>query len=110
MIHCSRSQPALSEDKKEISGEKIPPYKGVKILQSLTDSNRTIVIMESTASPEEIMNFYKTEMTGKGWSSKAASARGGNASLMMFKGTQVFTLSAVQRRGKTNLSIRLSKN
>jgi ankyrin repeat protein len=106
----AKPRPTLSEDKEEISGEKIPPYKDAKIIKSLTDGNRTLIEMESTASPEEIMTFYKTEMTGKGWTVKLASAKGRSASLMMFKGAQIFMLSGGQRKGKTKISIRLSGN
>ena len=104
----AKPQPTLSEDEKEISGVKIPPYKGAKITKSATDGNRTIIEMESAASPEEIMTFYKTEMIGKGWVVKLASAKGKRASLMMIKGTcWIFSLSARHREGKTKTSLRL---
>jgi ankyrin repeat protein len=106
----TKPQPTASKDKKETSGGKIPPYKGSNITKSLTDGDRTSIVMESTALPEEIMTFYKTEMAGKGWNVKLAKATGRGASLMMFKGTQVFMLSANQRKGKTKIIIHLSSN
>lgn len=84
-------------------------YKGSKIQKNLTDGNRTLTQMESGASPEDIMNFYKTEMTGKEWVTKVASANERSASLMMNKGSQTLILSAGQRSGgKTNIAIRMS--
>jgi len=106
----AKSQPTVSKDKSEISGGIIPPYKGAKIKKSLTDGNRTLIEMESTASPGEIVTFYQTEMTGKGWTVKFAKAKDRNASLMMFKGSGIFILSAGQRGGKTKVSIRMSGN
>lgn len=103
------SRSTVSEGKKEISGEEIPEYKGAKIQKKLTDGNRTLIQMESMALPEEIMNFYKTEMTAKGWVAKVASAKGRSASLMMTKGSQTLILSAGQRKGgRTNITIRMS--
>ncbi len=106
----TKPRPTASGNKKEISGGLIPSYKGAKIHKSLTEGNRTLIEMESTASPEDIMNFYKTEMTGKGWTVKMASARGRNASLMMIKETRIFILSAGRRGEKTKISLRLSGN
>lgn len=84
-------------------------YKGAKIIKSLSDGNRTLIQMESGASPEDIMNFYKTEMTSKGWVARVASAKGRSASLMMNKGSQTLILSAGRRKGgKTNITIQMS--
>ena len=104
------TQSTSSRDENKISGGKIPPYKGATVKKSLTDGNRTLIEMESAASPEEIMTFYKTEMTGKGWVVKIASAKGKGATLMMFKGTRIFMLSAGQRKGKTKVSLRMSSH
>ncbi|MCP3952552.1 MAG: hypothetical protein GY697_10115 [Desulfobacterales bacterium] len=106
----AKPQPTLSKAKKEISGGEIPPYKGAKVKKSLTDGNRTLIDMESTASPEEIMTFYKAEMTAKGWTVKVANVKSKGAMLMMFKGTQIFMLSAGQRKGKTKVSLRMSSH
>jgi hypothetical protein len=106
----AKPQPTVSEGKKESLGDEIPEYKGAKILKSLTDGNRTLIDMESTASPEEIMTFYKTEMMGKGWTVKLAVVKTRGATLMMFKGARIFMLSAGQRKEKTTISIRMSGN
>lgn len=104
----AKPRPTSSKDKKEISAGEIPPYKGADVQKSLTDGKKTIIEMESTASPEEIVTFYKTEMTGKGWTVKIASVKAKGAMLMMFKGTRIFMLSAGQRGEKTKVSLRLS--
>jgi ankyrin repeat protein len=103
------SKPSLSEGQKPILEEEIPTYKGAKVRQSGTIGNQRLIDMESTESPEEIMNFYKAEMTKKGWSEKMALAqtvaKGKMATVMMVKGEKVFRLTAIQRAGKTRISI-----
>ncbi len=93
----------------EALGGKIPVYKGAKITKSLSDDKRTIIQMESGASPEDIMNFYKIEMTGKGWIAKVAKANKRSASLMMNKESLTLMLSAGPGKdGKTMITIRIS--
>ena len=102
------SQPSVSKEQQTITGGEIPTYKGARIIKSITQGNRTFIKMESSASPDEIMNFYKTEMTNKGWSVKMSMARGVMATVMLFKGKQTFLLSAGQRDGKTKVTLSMS--
>jgi len=105
----TKSKPSVSGGQKEILGGKIPTYKGAKIKKSITKGNRTMIEMETTASPEEVMNFYKTEMTSKGWSVTMAMAQGPTASLMLFKDKQQLILSAGRRGGLTRITVGLTK-
>ncbi len=105
----AESKPSLPEGQKKILGGEIPPYEGAKITKSATQANRSLVEMETNDSPEEVMNFYKTEMTGKGWSVKMAVSRGKIASLSMFKGKRALLLSAGQRSGKTKVTLMFTK-
>jgi len=106
------SKPSLSKGQKPVLGEEIPTYKGAKVRQSGTMGNQRLIDMESTESPEEIMNFYKAEMTKKGWSEKMALAqtvaKGKTATVMMVKGKKIFRLTAIQRGGKTRISIMIA--
>ena len=68
-----------------------------------------LVEMETNDSPEEIMNFYKAEMTNKGWGVKMALSQGKAASLSMFKEKRGLLLSAGQRSGKTKVTLMITK-
>lgn len=105
----AESKPSLHEGPEEILGGEIPQYEGANITKSATQGKRSLVEMETNDSPEEVMNFYKTEMTSKGWGVKMALSRGKVASLSMFKGKRGFLLSAGQRSGKTKITLMFTK-
>jgi hypothetical protein len=105
----TESKPSLPEEQKEILGGEIPQYEGAKIIKSSTQGKRSLVEMETEDLPEEVMNFYKTEMTRKGWGVKMALAKGKIASLSMFKGKRGLLLSAGQRSGKTKITLMFTK-
>ena len=102
-------QPPVSEGKKESLGDEIPMYQGAKITESTTKGNRNLVKMETNDSPEKVMNFYKTEMTSKGWSVQVAVSQGKGAVLTMHKGKQGLSLNAGQRSGKTTITLMFTK-
>jgi len=105
----AESKPSLPEGQEEILGGEIPQYEGAKITKSATQGKRSLVEMETNDSPEEVMNFYKIEMTSKGWGVKMALSQGKIASLSMFKGKQGLLLSAGQRSGKTKITLMFTK-
>ena len=105
----AESKPSLPGGKEEILGGEIPQYEGAKITKSATQGKRSLVEMETNDSPEEVMNFYKTELTSKGWGVKMAVSQGKMASLSMFKGKQGLLLSAGQRSGKTKITLMFTK-
>jgi len=105
----AKSKPSLSKGQKEILGGEIPQYKGAKIIRSTMQGNRGLAAMETNDSPEKVMNFYKTEMTSRGWSVKTAVAKSNVASLSMYKEKKGLLLTAGQRSGKTSITLMFSK-
>jgi len=103
------SRPSLSEGQEEILGGEIPMYEGAKIIRSTMQGNRGLAAMETNDSPEKVMNFYKTEMTSRGWSVKTAVAKSNVASLSMYKEKKGLLLTAGQRSGKTSITLMFSK-
>ncbi len=101
--------PSLPENKKGIHGGEIPHYANAKITKSVSDGKKNLVNMETDDSPEKVMNFYKANLTGKGWRVKMAMAKGKVASLSMYKDKQGFLLSAGQRSGKTEIMLMFTK-
>ncbi len=104
-----KSKPSMPEGQEEILGGEIPQYEGAKITKSATQGKRSLVEMETNDSPEEVMNFYKTDLTSKGWGVKMALSQGKIASLSMFKGKRGLLLSAGQRSGKTKITLMFTK-
>ncbi len=100
---------SMSGDQKGIHGGEIPHYANAKITQSASDGKKNLVKMETSDSPEKVMNFYKADLTGKGWGVKMAMAQGKLASLSMHKGKQGFLLSAGQRGDKTEITLMFTK-
>jgi len=84
-------------------------YKGAEITKSTTKGKRNLVKMETNDSPEKVMNFYKTEMTSKGWSVQVAVSQGKGAVLAMYKGKQSLSLNAGQQSGKTTITLMFTK-
>lgn len=105
----SKSKPSLSKGEKGLLGGEIPMYKGAEITKSTTQGKRNLVKMETNDSPEKIMNFYKTELTSKGWSVQIASSQGKGAVLAMYKGKQSLSLNAGQQSGKTAITLMFTK-
>ena len=101
----SKSKPSLSKGEKGLLGGEIPMYKGAEITKSTTEGKRNSVKMETNDSPETVMNFYKTEMTSKGWSVQVAVSQGKGAVLAMYKGKQSLSLNAGRQSGKTTITL-----
>ena len=104
-----KSKSSLSKGEKGLLGGEIPMYKGAEITKSTTQGKRNLVKMETNDSPEKVMNFYKTEMTSKGWSVQVAVSQGKGAVLAMYKGKQSLSLNAGQQSGKTTITLMFTK-
>jgi hypothetical protein len=105
----AESKPSFAKGQEEIPGGEIPHYEGAKVTKSVTQGKRSLVEMETDDSPEEVMNFYKTEMISKGWGVKMALSQGKVASLSMYNGKRGLLLSAGQRSGKTKITLMITK-
>jgi ankyrin repeat protein len=105
----SKSKPSLSKGEKGPLGGEIPMYKGAEITKSTTQGKRNLVKMETNDLPEKVMNFYKKEMTSKGWSVQVAVSQGKGAVLAMYKGKQSLSLNAGQQSGKTTITLMFTK-
>ena len=103
----SKTEGPTPEGKDTIMGGVVPIYEGAKVTNSMNMGNGTIVEMESSASPAEIVSFYKKTMTGKGWSVLMEMARDKKATLMLKKDNQQLMIGAKKRGEKTRFSLTL---
>jgi Ca-activated chloride channel family protein len=106
---ASESEGPMPEGKDTIMGGAVPIYNDAMVKNSMNMGNGTIVEMESSDSPAEIVYFYKKAMTEKGWSVVMEMARDKRATLMLKKDNQQLMLGAKERGGKTRFSLTLVK-
>jgi Ca-activated chloride channel family protein len=106
---ASESEGPMPEGKDTIMGGAVPIYNDAMVKNSMNMGNGTIVEMESSDSPAEIVDFYKKAMTEKGWSVVMEMARDKRATLMLKKDNQQLMLGAKERGGKTRFSLTLVK-
>jgi hypothetical protein len=106
---ASESEGPKSEGKDTIMGGVVPIYEDAVVKNSMNMGNGTVVEMESTASPAEVVSFYKKAMTEKGWSIVMEMAQDKRATLMLKKDNQQLMLGAKERGGKTRFSLTLVK-
>jgi len=94
-----------SQGEESFMGGEIPLYEGAVIKRSSYTGKNGSAELEAVASPEKIANFYKSELTAKGWSVKTATNHGILSQLVMAKGKQTMILSAGQRGEKTLITV-----
>jgi len=92
-----------------IMGGAVPLYRDAVVKNSMNMGNGTVVAMESSGSPAEIVSFYKKAMTERGWSVMMEMARDKRATLMLQKDNKQLMLGAKKRGEKTNFSLTLIK-
>ena len=91
------------ELKKEIAS-----YPKAKIVQTVKASGTVMVIMEVGEKPDAIFEFYKKELTTKGWKILGEVKQQGNSSLMGEKGSNDIVVNIADQSGKSMVSITLA--
>jgi len=85
----------------------VPLMAGAKVLKEKTFGTNSWVDMEVPASPEEIVNFYKQAMTGKGWQAGMAMVQGPMGVLQLMKGKSQIMLKATGGGQKSTVNMAL---
>lgn len=60
-------------------------YPGAKVIQTIQVSGATLVVLESGDTAEKLFDFYKKELTAKGWTTHAEYKVENHMSLVMVK-------------------------
>ncbi len=84
-----------------------PLMAGAKVIQEKTFGANSRVDMEVSATPEEVVNFYKQAMTAKGWQAGMAMVQGPMGVLQLMKGKSQITLKATGSGQKSIINMAL---
>jgi hypothetical protein len=85
----------------------IPAYPGAEVSGGMTVPGRpALVHLESSESPDEIYEFYRTELQKNGW--QVTEEEGLEHRLKAAKGDRVASVVLISRGGKTQIGIMLS--
>jgi Ca-activated chloride channel family protein len=101
----SKSEEETTEQQEEIFGGAVPLYTGAQVTKTATMGSVTQVELLTEASPEEVVNFYKKEMTGKGWNVMASVVQGNTATAAFQKGSSQLVIGAQKRDAGTVVSL-----
>jgi hypothetical protein len=83
-----------------LDGE-VPLYKGSRVLKSKSTGAYAKAQLEADASPQDIVDFYKNAMSGKGWVPGMAMVQG-NKGVLMFKQSNRQLVFKVKGQGDTS--------
>ncbi len=75
---------AVASDKSPFMNGEVPLYDGAKIIKSKSYDSNVMAKLETTATPTEVVEFYKEAMLSKGWKSEMVLLQG-NKGVLMFK-------------------------
>ena len=75
---------AMASDKSPFMNGEVPLYSGAKIIKSKSYDNNVMAKLEVTATPAEVVEFYKERMLLKGWKSEMVLLQG-NKGVLIFK-------------------------
>ena len=83
-----------------MNGE-VPLMEGARVLKEMTLGANSRVDLETPASPEEIVDFYKQAMTAKGWQPGMAMVQGNMGVLQLKSAARQLVIKA-QGQGETS--------
>lgn len=107
---AEKSEPKSS---KKASNETIldgqaPLMEGAKVLMDMSHGNYGKVQFEVSASPDEVISFYKEAMVGRGWKSPEAKVQGAMGMLKISKGKSTITMLVQGTAQKSVVNIGLT--
>jgi hypothetical protein len=93
----------------EIIEKEVAVYPNAKIIQTLTASGTVMVMMEVGDNPDQVLAFYKKELTGNGWTIMTEVKQPGHTTLMSEKGMRNILIdSSLDQSGKSMVSLTLT--
>jgi hypothetical protein len=99
--------PAPQQSGKMILNGAARLYPGAKVLNEMTYGPNTKVDLEVQATPEEIVNFYKKEMTSGGWQPGMTMVQRNKGVLMLTKPGGQLVISATGKGEKSKVTMAL---
>ena len=99
---------------KEISSDtilngQVPLMEGANVLLDMSLGSNGKVNFEVSASPDEVVSFYKEAMLARGWKSPDAKVQGAMGILKISKGTSAFTMIVQGTAQKSVVNIGLTQ-
>ncbi len=76
---------AMASDKTPFMNGEVPLYDGAKIIKSKSYDNNVMAKLEVTATPEEVVEFYKETLLSKGWEQEMVLLHGNKGVLILKK-------------------------
>lgn len=83
-----------------MNGE-VPLYKGARVIKTKTYGANTTAELQATATPQELVDFYKQAMSAKGWETGMAMVQGNMGVLQLKKAGGQLVIKA-QGQGQTS--------
>jgi len=80
---------------------------GARVILEMSRSNNSKVNFEVSASPDEVISFYKEAMVARSWKSPVTQVQGPMGILKMSKGKSTFTMLAQGAAQKSVVTIGL---
>jgi len=102
IVEVVQSKPASSG---KILNNGLPLMEGSRVVKEKAHGASSQVDLEVSASPEEVVNFYKQAMTAKGWQPGITMVQGSVGILQLKKGISQITLKATGKGEKSIVKI-----
>ena len=90
-----------------IMNGQVPLYPGARVLKEQQQGGSFKVDAETTATPQKVIDFYKTQMPARDWQLDMAMVRGVKGALMATHGGAKLVVSAETKAGKCAISLTL---
>ena len=84
---------------------KVPLIKGASVIKELSMGNMNQVDLETTSSPEDIINFYKETMIKLGWRVGANMMQGTQGVIQFMNGSGMLTMKVQGGKEKSTISV-----
>jgi len=79
----------------------VPLYKGARVIKTKSFGGNATAELQATATPQELVDFYKQAMTTKGWQAGMAMVQG-NIGVLQLKKAGVQLMIKAQGQGQTS--------
>jgi len=83
-----------------LNGE-VPLYKGARVIKTKSYGGNATAELQATATPQELVDFYKQAMSAKGWETGMAMVQG-NMGVLQLKRAGVQLMIKAQGQGQTS--------
>jgi Ca-activated chloride channel family protein len=92
-----------------VLGGKVPLMEGAAVSKQMTYGPNSTVELEITASPQEVVDFYRKALTAQGWQAGMSMMQGPAAVLQLIKGESQLMIQAKEKGQKTMVNLMLMK-